>query len=205
MKFYPVGASALLVELADLAAVLALHAEIERRRATGWAPGLTDVIPAARTILLDGVGDRAAVQRDVATWDVRSAVAPGGPLVEIACRYDGADLAMVASLWRVPEREVARIHAGTEHRVAFCGFAPGFAYLTGLADELAVPRRPTPRTAVPPGSVALAGPFTGVYPRSSPGGWQIIGSTDAVVWDATRDPPALLAPGTRVRFTDVGR
>ena len=204
MKFYPVGAAALLVELDDLAAVLALHAEIERRRAAGWTPSLTDVIPAARTILLDGVTDRAAVERELRGWDVRPAAAPEGPVVEIPCRYDGEDLAAVASSWRVSEREAARVHAAAEYHVAFCGFAPGFAYLTGLSEDLAVPRRPTPRTAVPAGSVALAGSYTGVYPRSSPGGWQIIGRTDAVLWDASRDPPALLSPGARVRFADVG-
>ncbi len=204
MKFYPVGAAAVLVELDDIAAVLALHAEIERRRAGGWAPSLTDVIPAARTILLDGVPDPAAVGRELRGWDVRPAAAPDGPVVEIPCRYDGADLAAVASAWRVTEPEVARVHAGPEYRVAFCGFAPGFAYLSGLSEELAVPRRATPRTAVPAGSVALAGSYTGIYPRSSPGGWQIIGRTDAVLWDASQDPPALLTPGTRVRFAAVG-
>ena len=152
MKFYPVGAAALLVELDDLAAALALRAEIERRRADGWAPSLTDVIPAARTILLDGVTDREAVERELRGWDVRSAAAPDGPVVEIPCRYDGEDLAAVAASWRVSEGEAARVHAGTEFRVAFCGFAPGFAYLTGLSEELAVPRRlprgpPCPRAA----------------------------------------------------------
>jgi len=104
----------------------------------------------------------------------------------------------------VPAREVARVHAGTEFRVAFCGFAPGFGYLTGLPARCDVPRRPTPRTAVPAGSVALAGPYTGVYPRSSPGGWQLIGTTDLVLWDPARVPAALLSPGARVRFVPVG-
>ena len=204
MRFYPVGAGAVLVELDDQDAVLALHAEIGRRRAAGWAPSLADVVPAARTILLDGVADRAAVERELRGWDVAPAAAPDGPGVEIACRYDGEDLPEVARAWRVSEREAARIHAGTRFRVAFCGFAPGFAYLTGLGQRHAVPRRPTPRTAVPAGSVALADTYTGVYPRSSPGGWQIIGRTDADLWDPGRDPPALLAPGTQVRFVDVG-
>lgn len=203
MKFYPVGATALLVELDDQAAVLALHAEIERRRAHGWAPSLTDVIPAARTILLDGLTDREAVEQDLRGWDVRPAGIPDGPAVEIPCRYDGPDLAAVARTWQVSEREAARIHSGTEYRVAFCGFAPGFAYLTGLSEKHAVSRRPNPRTVVPPGSVALAGTYTGIYPRASPGGWQLIGSTDAVIWDASKDPPALLSPGTRVRFADA--
>ena len=205
MRFLPVGRSALLVELSDLAAVLSLHAEIERRRALGWAPSLTDVIPAARTILLDGVADRAAVEQDLCGWTVAPAVVRDGPVVEIPCSYTGPDLAAVAGVWRVSEREAARLHAQPEYRVAFCGFAPGFAYLTGLPGELAVPRRPSPRPAVPAGSVALAGTYTGVYPRASPGGWQIIGSTGAVTWDPGKEPPALLTPGTRVRFVDVTR
>jgi KipI family sensor histidine kinase inhibitor len=203
VRFLPVGTGALLVELDDLAAVLALHAEIQRRREQGWAPGLVDVIPAERTILLDGVSDQAAAERDLRGWRVRPAAAPDGPVVEIPCRYDGADLAAVAAAWHVAEPQVALIHTAVEYRVAFCGFSPGFAYLTGLAEELAVPRLPNPRTAVPAGSVALAGGYTGVYPRSSPGGWQIIGRTDAVIWDAGQEPPALLAPGARVKFVDV--
>jgi KipI family sensor histidine kinase inhibitor len=205
MRFLPVGRDALLVELADLTAVLSLHAEIERRRALGWAPSLTDVVPAARTILLDGVTDRAAVEQDLRGWSVPPAAAQDGPAVQIPCRYTGPDLAVVAATWRVSEREAARMHAETQYQVAFCGFAPGFGYLTGLPAELAVPRRPSPRTAVPPGSVAVADTYTGVYPRSSPGGWQIIGATDAVIWDPGRVPPALLTPGTRVRFVDVTR
>ena len=197
------GAEALLVELDDAGGVLALHGEIERRRALGWCPSLIDVVPGARTILLHGVTDPGAVADEISGWEVLAAVAPEGPVVEIPCWYVGEDLTAVASSWRVSEREVARIHAGMEYRVAFCGFAPGFAYLTGLAEQFAVPRRSSPRTAVPAGSVALAGAYTGIYPRPSPGGWQIIGQTDAVVWDIDRDPPALLAPGTRVRFVDV--
>jgi KipI family sensor histidine kinase inhibitor len=200
-----VGPSAVLVELDDLDAVLALHAEIERRRARGWAPSLIDVIPAARTILLDGITDSGAIAAELRGWDVPPAAEPVGPVVDIPCRYDGEDLAAVAALWRVSEREAARRHASGTYRVAFCGFAPGFAYLTGLSEQLAVPRRPSPRTAVPAGSVGVAGTFTGIYPRPSPGGWQIIGRTDAVTWDASQDPPALLAPGTRVRFVDVDR
>jgi KipI family sensor histidine kinase inhibitor len=199
-----VGSAALLVELDDLAAVLALHAEIQRRRALGWAPGLADVIPAERTILLDGVADQAAIEQELRGWQIPPAAAPDGPVVEIACRYDGADLAAVATAWGVSEPEVARLHAAADYRVAFCGFSPGFAYLTGLGDQFAVPRLASPRTAVPAGSVGLAGSYTGVYPRSSPGGWQIIGRTDAVVWDPGQEPPALLTPGARVKFVDVG-
>jgi KipI family sensor histidine kinase inhibitor len=204
VRFLPVGAAALLVELDDLEAVLALHAEIGRRRAAGWAPTLVDVIPSARTILLDGVTDRDTVAGQLRGWDVPPAPPPDGPVVEIPCRYGGEDLAAVAASWRVSERDVARIHAATEYRVAFCGFAPGFAYLSGLPSRYAVPRRPNPRTVVPVGSVAVADLYTGVYPRPSPGGWQIIGHTDALIWDPGKDPPALLNPGNRVRFVDVG-
>jgi KipI family sensor histidine kinase inhibitor len=204
VRFLPVGETALLVELDDQEGVLALHAEIGRRRAAGWAPSLADVIPAARTILLDGVTDRAAVARQIAGWEVPPAAPADGPVVEIPCRYTGEDLAAVAAAWGVSERDVARIHAATSYRVAFCGFAPGFAYLTGLPERYAVPRRPSPRTVVPAGSVALADAYTGVYPRPSPGGWRIIGHTDAVLWDPGRDPPGVLAPGHRVRFVDAG-
>jgi KipI family sensor histidine kinase inhibitor len=203
-RFLPVGETALLVELDDQQAVLALHAEIGRRRAAGWAPSLTDVIPAARTILLDGVTDRAAVAGQIASWPVPAVAVADGPVVEIPCCYTGEDLTAVAAAWRVSERDVSRIHAATAYRVAFCGFAPGFAYLTGLPERYAVPRRPSPRTVVPAGSVALADTYTGVYPRPSPGGWQIIGHTDAVLWDPGQEPPGLLAPGHRVRFVDVG-
>jgi KipI family sensor histidine kinase inhibitor len=96
---------------------------------------------------------------------------------------------------------VAEAHAGAEYVVGFIGFAPGFAYLTGLDERLHVPRRESPRTKVPAGAVAIADRFTAVYPRPSPGGWQLIGHTDVELWDVERDPPARLTPGTRVRFT----
>jgi KipI family sensor histidine kinase inhibitor len=159
---------------------------------------------AALLVLLDGVADQGAIEQELRGWQIPPAAAPDGPVVEIACRYDGADLAAVATAWGVSEPEVARLHTAADYRVAFCGFSPGFAYLTGLGDRFAVPRLPSPRTAVPAGSVGLAGSYTGVYPRSSPGGWQIIGRTDAVVWDPGQEPPALLTPGARVKFVDVG-
>jgi KipI family sensor histidine kinase inhibitor len=158
---------------------------------------LVEVVPAARTVLVEGdpLPDLAALLAGVV-----AGAEPAGPLVELPVAYDGPDLAAVAELTGLPAAEVARRHAAAEYTVAFCGFAPGFGYLTGLPAELRVPRRDTPRTAVPAGAVGLAGEFTGVYPRRSPGGWQLLGRTDAVLWDADRDPPALLAPGTRVRF-----
>ncbi|MFF3982434.1 5-oxoprolinase subunit PxpB [Streptomyces sp. NPDC001828] len=199
-RVLPVGEHALLVELDSGEAAGALHAELLRRRAAGTLPEVREIVPAARTVLLDGVGDPPSLAAQLATWDIPPLAAGARETVEIPVRYDGPDLADVAALWGVPEREVAGIHASAEFRVAFCGFAPGFAYLTGLDERYATPRRDTPRTAVPAGSVALAGPYTGVYPRSSPGGWQLIGSTDAALWDPHREPAALLTPGTRVRF-----
>jgi KipI family sensor histidine kinase inhibitor len=191
------------VELGGTDEVEAFYAEVLRRTAAGEFPAARDVVPAARTVLLTGLPDPARTARELASWQVPPAAPRTGTLVRIAVRYDGPDLAEVARLWDMTPREVVATHTGTGFRVAFCGFAPGFGYLTGLGDHLRVPRREVPRTAVPAGSVALAGPYTGVYPHSSPGGWQLIGTTDAVLWDPARDPAALLAPGTRVRFTDA--
>ncbi|MEV5279139.1 5-oxoprolinase subunit PxpB [Streptomyces sp. NPDC051994] len=200
LRILPVGASALLIELDSGEAAEALHAELLRRRAAGALPPVREIVPAARTVLLDGVSDPVALGALVRTWDIPPLEAGARDTVEIAVRYDGPDLADVAALWQVSAQEAVRIHSSAEFRVAFCGFAPGFGYLTGLAERYAVPRRDTPRTSVPAGSVALAGPYTGVYPRSSPGGWQLIGTTDAALWDPHREPAALLTPGTRVRF-----
>ncbi|MCT9093975.1 5-oxoprolinase subunit PxpB [Streptomyces sp. ASQP_92] len=199
-RVLPVGDHALLVELESGEAAGALHAELVRRRAAGTLPPVREIVPAARTVLLDGVDDPPALAARLLTWDIPPLKAGAQETVEIPVRYDGPDLAEVAARWGVPEQEAVRIHSSAGFRVAFCGFAPGFAYLTGLGERYAVPRRATPRTAVPAGSVALAGAYTGVYPRSSPGGWQLIGSTDVTLWDPHREPAALLTPGTRVRF-----
>ncbi|MET8904622.1 allophanate hydrolase subunit 1 [Streptomyces sp. NPDC004538] len=199
MNVLPVGDDALLVEVSSGEEAEALRVELLRRRAEGTLAA-REIVPAARTVLLDGVADRARLAAELTAAEVPPAPPRAGRVVEIPVRYDGPDLADVGAHWGVAPQEVARIHADTEFRVAFCGFAPGFGYLTGLPARYDVPRRDTPRTAVPAGSVALAGPYTGVYPRSSPGGWQLIGTTDAVLWDHTRVPAALLSPGTRVRF-----
>ncbi|MFI8951695.1 allophanate hydrolase subunit 1 [Streptomyces sp. NPDC053750] len=203
MNVLPVGDDALLVEVSSGDEAEALHAELVRRRAEG-SLGVREIVPAARTVLLDGLTDPARIASELAAAEVPPAPARAGRVVDLPVRYDGPDLADVAAHWGVARDEVGRIHAGTEFHVAFCGFAPGFGYLTGLPARYEVPRRGTPRTAVPAGSVALAGPYTGVYPRSSPGGWQLIGTTDAVLWDHTRVPAALLSPGTRVRFVPRG-
>lgn len=203
MRALPVGDGALLVEVASGDEAQALHAELVRRRAEG-SLSVREIVPAARTVLLDGLDDPARLASELTASEVPPAAPRAREVVELPVRYDGPDLADIAAHWGVREEEVARIHASTEFTVAFCGFAPGFGYLTGLPTHYDVPRRATPRTAVPSGSVGLAGPYTGVYPRSSPGGWQLIGTTDTVLWDHARVPAALLSPGTRVRFVPVG-
>ncbi|MFD8980527.1 allophanate hydrolase subunit 1 [Streptomyces sp. NPDC059564] len=204
MRTLVVGDEALLVEVDSAGEVAALHAELLRRRDAGELGGVREVVPAARTVLLDGVRGPRALAARIAGWEVPPLAETEGPLVTVPVRYDGPDLAEVAGAWGVAEEEVPGLVGGIVFRVAFCGFAPGFGYLTGLPERLRLPRRATPRTAVPAGSLALAGEYAGVYPRSSPGGWQLIGSTDAVLWDPAREPAALFAPGVRVRFTEAG-
>ena len=197
-----VGPRALLLELDDPADVLGMYRQIERRRTEGWEPDLSDVVPAARTILLDGVADQRRVSVEIASWPKPAVVLPGGPMVEVPTTYDGEDLGAVASRWQMTEREVVDTHVSITFQVAFCGFIPGFAYLSGLPEGLMVARRANPRVAVPAGSVALAGEYTGIYPRSSPGGWQLIGRTAIELWDPSRAIPSLLTPGMQVRFVE---
>jgi KipI family sensor histidine kinase inhibitor len=203
MRILPYGERAVLVELADLDAVLGLHAALS----DDPPAGVTELVPAAQTVLVRF--DPAATDADRVGTAVRErplqpGAHPRGELVEIPVLYDGEDLDAVAQHAGLTREEVIAIHAGGDYVVAFCGFAPGFAYLTGLDERLHVPRRDTPRTKVPAGAVAIADRFTAVYPRPSPGGWQLIGSTDVTLWDESRDPPALLVPGTRVRFEATG-
>lgn len=134
---------------------------------------------------------------------VGSAGAAAPVPIRIGVRYDGPDLADVAERTGLTVGELIAAHTGSVWRAAFAGFAPGFAYLAGGDPRLSVPRRAIPRTEIPAGAVGLAGEYCGIYPRRSPGGWQLIGSTDVVLWDEQRDPPALLAPGTEVRFVPV--
>jgi KipI family sensor histidine kinase inhibitor len=196
-----VGHHGLLVECADLSEVAATYAALTARAAELRA---TDVVPAARTVLLAGLADLEAAVELVAALTPTSggAAISDAPEVEIPVTYDGPDLDEVARQWEVGTSEVVRLHQDTEFTVAFCGFAPGFAYCTGLPADRTVRRRDDARPRVPAGSVALAGEFTSVYPSSSPGGWQLIGSTRLPVWRPDAEPPALLAPGTRVRFVD---
>ncbi|MDN4478677.1 5-oxoprolinase subunit B family protein [Demequina lignilytica] len=192
------GAAAVLVDCADADEVLAVHAEALRRREAGLLTA-EEIVPAARTVLLAGVPDPAALAAAITGWELRAVDVAAGPVVEIPVRFDGPDLPDVAAHWGVTAPAAEATVLAAELTVAFCGFSPGFAYLTGLGRE--VPRRATPRTSVPAGSVALAGPYAGVYPQRSPGGWQIVGTAVGIeIWDVERDPAALLSPGTRVRF-----
>ncbi|MCU1657367.1 MAG: Allophanate hydrolase subunit 1 [Pseudonocardiales bacterium] len=197
MKLLRYGERAVLVELADSAAVLALRA------AVSGVDGVVELVPAARTLLVEF--DPAQTSRERISAQLTGAVATpappaAGPTVRITVRYDGPDLAAVADEVGLSVAEVVRRHTTPTYTVAFIGFSPGFAYLTGLDPVLEVRRLAEPRTSVPAGAVGVAGEFTGVYPRSSPGGWRLLGGTDAPLWDTARTPPALLAPGTRVRF-----
>ena len=200
MRILPAGDRALLVELDDLDQVLGYYAAL-----TADAPAdVVDIVPAARTVLVTTTGDIAALSRTLheltPTRDSRTT----GDLIEIPVIYDGADLGDVADLIGCSQDDVIARHTADEWTVAFCGFAPGFGYLTSTG-TWNIPRRSSPRTKVPAGAVALAGEFSGVYPRESPGGWQLIGRTTAKIFDQERDPAALFHPGRRVRFVDAGR
>jgi KipI family sensor histidine kinase inhibitor len=168
-------------------------------------PGVLDIVPASHTVLLklDGPRHQSAIRRRLRTLQVAPdmvATAPPEHPVAIDVVYDGADLAEVADRTGLTTAQVINAHTATPWQVGFGGFAPGFAYLVGGDPRLAVPRRSEPRSSVPAGAVGLAGEFTGIYPRRSPGGWQLIGHTDAVMWDIDRPNPALLTPGMWVQF-----
>lgn len=210
VRILPFGDRALLAEVADLGAMLSLHGRLAASRPAG----VVDLVPAARTVLV--VVDPAVLSLAAArAWiaggegaggaggagvtDAADA-APTGPLVELPIVYDGADLAETAALLGLDAAELAARHAAAEWSVAFTGFAPGFGYLVSADWPFPVPRLDRPRSRVPAGAVGLAGPFTGAYPRSSPGGWRLIGTTSAVLFDPAAATPALLQPGTRVRF-----
>ena len=206
LRFLPVNLNALLVELDDLPHTLALLEALQRTP----LPGIDELVPAARTILVRFRPARvSAAALAGAIAGLAAQLGAGGPasgsqtLLRIPVRYDGEDLAEVAALLGTTPAEVVRRHGSADYSVAFTGFAPGFAFLSGGDPGFDVPRRKTPRTRIPAGAVALAGRFSGVYPQASPGGWQIIGTTPLAMWDLARDPPALLQPGQRVRFVDI--
>jgi KipI family sensor histidine kinase inhibitor len=207
------GDQALLLEFESTAEVLAWADALREADLLG----VLDIVPASRTVLVKLAGPRyqAPTRQRLgklcttakAASDVTAPI-DGRADIEIDVVYDGADLEEVARLTGLSTDQVIAAHTGAPWRVGFGGFAPGFAYLIGGDGRLEVPRQSEPRTRVPAGSVALAGEFTGVYPRESPGGWQLIGHTSknaAELWDVDRERPALLRPGMWVQFREVRR
>ncbi|MDQ3591355.1 MAG: allophanate hydrolase subunit 1 [Actinomycetota bacterium] len=204
MRLLACGDAAVLAEVDDLEQAMALHAAVVAEP----PPGVVDLVPAARTLLVRFAPDKTSpgevAKRLRSVRSVDQGAGSDADEVVLEVTYDGPDLADVAELTGLSEQEVVELHTTGAWTVAFVGFAPGFGYLVGGDERLHVARRKESRTAVPAGSVGLAGEFSGAYPRESPGGWQLIGRTDARLWDVERDPPALLVPGTRVRFEAVG-
>ncbi|SED03253.1 sensor histidine kinase inhibitor, KipI family [Nocardioides exalbidus] len=197
VNLVPVGPRACLAEVEDAVAAASLATWA---RAQGVAA--VEIVPAAATVLFDGV-DVASLGGSLSSWSPSSDPVPG-PLVRVPVTYAGPDLETVAAHWGCSADEVVRAHTSWEFRAVFSGFAPGFSYLSGLPAERSVPRLDSPRARVAPGSVALADTWCGIYPTASPGGWLVLGTTDVVLWDVDRPQPALLAPGTRVRFEAAG-
>lgn len=201
-RVLPCGRDAVLVEVADAVEAVDLAAWVRGGGAPLVGP-LVDVVPAARTVLLDAGRplDVDAVRRAVAAWRPGgSAAGAGAAVVEVPLVLDGPDLDDVAARWGTDAAGVGEVLTTTAFTATFTGFAPGFAYLAGLPEERSVPRLPSPRPRVPAGAVGLAGTWCGAYPTASPGGWRLVGRTTAALWDADREPPALLVPGTAVRF-----
>lgn len=196
------GDQALLLQCDSTAAVLAWTDALRQAA----LPGVVDIVPASRTVLvkLDGPHCQGVTRHRLQKLRVGPGAAAGAPAdqghVVIDVVYDGADLADVARRTGLTTAQVIAAHTDTPWRVGFSGFAPGFAYLIDGDPRLQVPRRSDPRPSVPAGAVALAGEFSAVYPRQSPGGWQLIGHTDAVLWDLDRPNPALLTQGMWVQF-----
>jgi KipI family sensor histidine kinase inhibitor len=196
------GDRGVLVELAGNEGVHALCAMLRDR----FADTVVDVVPGQRTVLLTVRRPPVDSRVLAAVRDFSGTAEPAaGGRVTIPVRYDGVDLDGVARLTRLSPEEVVHRHRASTYRVAFVGFVPGFAYLVGGDPRLRVPRHAEPRREVPRGSVGLAADYTGVYPSASPGGWQLIGTTDATLFDPGREPPALLVPGTTVTFEAVAR
>ncbi len=202
MEFRPYGERAVLVQLPDRAARRGLDAALRDRP----PPHLEEHVPADLTVLARArtAADLGALLDELRDLDTAAAhtPAPGGAVRSVPVVYDGADLTAVAERLGVTADEVVARHTGQVWTVEFAGFLPGFGYLLGEHDDLVVPRRDSPRTRIPRGAVALADRYTGVYPSSSPGGWQLIGHTDEVMFDPGRDPAAMLMPGVRIRFVD---
>ena len=195
------------VDAETSARVLDLAAWVAAQR---WA-GVRDVVPALTSVavhLSPECAEAGEVQRRLAEHLAQHTAARDaeGPVIEIAVSYggpDGPDLAAVADAVQLEPDEVVRRHCAVTYRVFMLGFLPGFPYLGPVDPSIQVPRLAVPRTRVPAGSVGVAGQQTGIYPRESPGGWQIIGRTSEVLFDAARTPPARLMPGDRVRLVPL--
>ncbi|MEO5901705.1 MAG: allophanate hydrolase subunit 1, partial [Ilumatobacteraceae bacterium] len=200
MNLVAFGPHAVLVECGSLAGAVSVAARLR----TPPLDGVDDVVAAARTVLIRGlqgwVEIAVLVEERLRGWTPETEVVATRPTVQIRVRYDGEDLASVAAASGLTVAAVVDLHATARYTVAFCGFAPGFAYLVGLPAALVLPRRRTPRTVVPAGSVAIAGEFSAVYPTPSPGGWHLLGHTSQTMFDPRDEPPALLTPGAGVRF-----
>ncbi|MFT4126650.1 MAG: carboxyltransferase domain-containing protein [Gordonia sp. (in: high G+C Gram-positive bacteria)] len=213
MDALPAGPDAVLLDFADESnpSTLVRRAASAMRAAVdaGALARVAEVIPAATTLLVQfaiGSGaDVLGVHRALREGAADDAEAAEAPVVEIGVHYDGADLAEVAATLGVDGAQVVAWHTGTTWRVEFMGFAPGFGYLVPESDcpLTTVGRRAEPRTRVPAGAVAVAAGYSAVYPRSSPGGWHLVGRTDRRLWDESSTPPTPLGPGTRVRFRDL--
>ncbi len=180
---------------------LALASRIEAGRFTG----VVDLVPGARSLLvmLDGEAEPTAELLAMLDEPGEAATSDPGEMHEILVRYggeDGPDLAAVATHSGLSEAHVIAMHSGATYTVGFIGFSPGFPYLLGMPEALAMPRLETPRTRIPAGSVGIGGAYTGVYPQATPGGWRLIGRTDQVLFDPSRVPPAVLSPGATVRL-----
>ena len=202
MMFRRSGERAAILDCEDPPAAVA---SAVRDLAVAFGIRLIDVVPGATTVLViadDPARLAALLARlpELASPLAGSAVGASAETIDIPVRYDGPDLAEVAAATGLSIHEVVSLHSGATYQAAFSGFAPGFAYLTGLHPRLVLPRRSTPRPSVRPGSLAIADIYTAVYPRQSPGGWHLIGTTDADLFDPNRNPPALVAPGSYVRF-----
>jgi KipI family sensor histidine kinase inhibitor len=204
MRILPYGDRALLAEVDSLEQAMALAVALEQRRA--HTPGVLELVPGARTVLVridPHALSLTAAERWISSAEPSAERPAAVERVTLPVRYDGDDLADTAELLGMSAAELIARHTAARWRAAFVGFAPGFAYLTSDEFRFEVPRRATSRPRVAAGSVGLAGEFSGIYPRESPGGWQLIGHTDAILWDVHRTPPALLRPGTDVVFEVV--
>ncbi|HEX3647804.1 MAG TPA: 5-oxoprolinase subunit PxpB [Pseudonocardiaceae bacterium] len=206
MRLRRCGTDAVLVEVDSLDQVAAVRAAVSAAADRGDLTGLVELVPAARTVLVSvqpGTTGLTRLRDILAAADLTHPPRPARREVLIPVRYDGPDLGLAADTAGLTVAELVELHSSAKYAVAFTGFAPGFGYLVGLPEPLVQARLDRPRTAVPAGSVGIAGEFTGVYPRSSPGGWRLLGRTELALFDPHREPPALLVPGDTVRFEVV--